>query len=59
MTAEERQADEWLMLAKLNVKKAVSWIDPPATEPTAVAMLKILDSIDEARRLLATRVPAP
>ena len=52
MTNSEQIADERLSFAKLNVKHAFNEVDPSPADPLAIALLKALDSIDEALKLL-------
>lgn len=55
MTNSEQIADERLSFAKLNVKHAFNEVDPSPADPLAIALLKALDSIDEALKLLRNR----
>ena len=55
MTNSEQIADERLSFAKLNVKHAFDEVDPCPADPLAIALLKALDSVDEALKLLRNR----
>jgi molecular chaperone GrpE (heat shock protein) len=57
MTRDEKHADAHLMQAKEEVKEAFRLLDPNATEPLAKAILKTLDTIDRARKVLKERMP--
>jgi hypothetical protein len=56
MTNEERVADSALNEAKRNVKEAFAILDPAPRDPLAKALLKVLDTIDDARRKLKNRL---
>jgi hypothetical protein len=55
MTEDELQADQCLYNAKDLVKMAIRWIDPSPRDPLGVALLKVLDDIDAARKKLKDR----
>lgn len=55
MTKQEQRADEFLIVAKENVKGAMSQLKPNAKDPLAQSLLKNLDELDVTRKLLATR----
>jgi hypothetical protein len=55
MTKRELKADLLLMDAKDSVRKAIKVLDPNAIEPAALAILRVLDTIDKARKALKGR----
>ena len=55
MTDEEELADQYLMAAKENVKGAIKTLDPSPRDPLATALLRVLDTIDAARKKLKHR----
>jgi len=57
MSLTEDQADILLRSAKADVRLAVLVLDPSPVEPVAQAMLKVLDTIDQAREELKRRGP--
>jgi hypothetical protein len=58
MTDDEQYADEKLIEAKDLIKLGFGALNPAPKEPSAVAILAVLDSIDAARKALKERMPA-
>lgn len=55
MTRDEKDADGMLAIAKRYTKAAFTLIDPSPRDPLAVTLLRVLDSIDQARKVLKER----
>ncbi len=57
MNKTEEKADNLLLIAKGETRRAIGILDPSPAEPVAKAILRVMDAIDDAREELRKRGP--